>query len=202
MFRFFENLIDPYQSYTPDPTPPQTLRAFLWSYLRPFQIVFVIAGLLSIFVAAIEILLIAYMGRLVTMMESTGRDVFWENHGWELGLVAFAILFLRPILQGIDTMIMNNTLLPNIGTLVRYRAHRHVQGQSVGWFESDFAGRIANRIMQTPPATGEVVFQVFDALTFSLAYLVGAAILLADADGRLLLPLLAWSALFAGLVFW
>ena len=68
--------------------------------------------------------------------------------------------------------------------------------QSVGWFENDFAGRIANRIMQTPPAAGEVVFQVFDALTFALAYLIGAAILLWHADARLLLPLLIWMVLY------
>lgn len=202
MFRFFENLIDPYQSYPEDPRPPRQLRAFLWSYLKPFKSIFWIAGLLSLVVAAIEILLIAYMGRLVTLMEVTDRSTFWADHGLELGVVAFAILFLRPILQGVDTMIMNNTLMPNIGTLVRYRAHRHVQGQSIGWFERDFAGRIANRIMQTPPAAGEVVFQIFDALTFSVAYLVGAAILLADADGRLVLPLIAWSGLFLALVYW
>jgi ATP-binding cassette subfamily B multidrug efflux pump len=72
--------------------------------------------------------------------------------------------------------------------------------QSVGWFENDFAGRIANRIMQTPPSGGEAVFQVFDAITFALAYLVGAAILLFGADPRLLLPLVVWFGLYAGLL--
>ena len=70
--------------------------------------------------------------------------------------------------------------MPNFGTLIRWRAHKHVLRQSVGWFENDFAGRIANRIMQTPPAAGEAIFHVFDAITFALAYLVGAAILLTE----------------------
>ena len=83
--------------------------------------------------------------------------------------------------------LLNNAILPNFGTLIRWRAHRHVLRQSVGWFENDFAGRIANRIMQTPPAAGEAVFQVFDALTFALAYLVGAAILLG-------MPIRGWPA--------
>ena len=77
-------------------------------------------------------------------------------------------------------LLLNNAILPNFGTLIRWRAHRHVLRQSVGWFENDFAGRIANRIMQTPPAAGEAVFQVFDAITFAVAYLVGAAVLLAE----------------------
>ena len=99
-------------------------------------------------------------------------------------------------------MLLNNTILPNFGTLIRWRAHKHVLRQSVGWFENDFAGRIANRIMQTPPAAGEVVFQVFDAITFALAYLIGAGVLLWAADPRLLLPLAIWFALYALLTSW
>jgi ATP-binding cassette subfamily B multidrug efflux pump len=72
----------------------------------------------------------------------------------------------------------------------------------VSWFDNDFAGRIANRIMQTPPAMGEVVFQAFDAITFSIAYLIGAIFLLAEADLRLAIPLLIWAGLYGWLVFW
>ena len=85
---------------------------------------------------------------------------------------------------------------------MRWRAHRHVLRQSVGWFENDFAGRIANRIMQTPPAAGEVAFQAFDAVTFSLAYIIGAGVLLMGADPRLLLPLVIWFALYIVLMRW
>jgi ATP-binding cassette subfamily B multidrug efflux pump len=98
---------------------------------------------------------------------------------------------IRPLMQGIDVALLNNAILPQFGTLIRWRAHRQVLRQSVGWFENDFAGRIANRIMQTPLSGGEAVFQVFDAITFALAYLVGAAVLLFGADPRLLVPL--WS---------
>jgi len=120
----------------------------------------------------------------------------------ELLAVALFILFLRPILHGLDVALLNNGILVNFGTLIRWRAHRHVLRQSVGWFENDFAGRIANRIMQAPPAAGEAVFQVFDAITFSLAYLIGAAVLLADADPRLVLPLLVWLVFYGLLVLW
>ena len=105
-------------------------------------------------------------------------------------------------MQGIDVMLINNAILPNVGTLFRWRAHRQVLRQSVGWFENDFAGRIANRIMQTPPAAGEVVFQTFDAISYSLAYLIGAAILLSTSDWRLLMPLLGWFVLYGALMRW
>jgi ATP-binding cassette, subfamily B, multidrug efflux pump len=73
--------------------------------------------------------------------------------------------------------LLNNAILPNFGTLIRWRSHRHVLRQSVGWFENDFAGRIANRIMQTPPAAGEAVFQVSMRSPFARLS-DGAAILL------------------------
>ncbi|MGB1235574.1 MAG: multidrug ABC transporter ATP-binding protein, partial [Planktomarina sp.] len=181
MFKFFETLINPYQNYIQTSAPPSKLGSFLWSYLKPFRVLFAYAGAAAIAVAIIEIMLIAYMGRLVTMMEATDRNAFWSEHGAELTVVGIAILFVRPAFQAFKTLLMNQSLMPNVGTIFRYRAHRHVLGQSIGWFENDFAGRIANRIMQTPPAAGEVVFQVFDALTFALAYIIGAAIVLGDA---------------------
>ncbi|MEM1363013.1 MAG: ABC transporter ATP-binding protein [Pseudomonadota bacterium] len=202
MFRFFENLVDPYTEYPEADAPPQRLWPFIRDYSKPFRRLFGVAAAMSVLVAIVEIWLIAYMGRIVDLLEDGGQTAFWSTHGIELVLVAIFLLILRPLLQAVDVMLLNNAMLPNYGTLFRWRAHRHVLRQSVGWFENDFAGRIANRIMQTPPAAGEAMFQVFDALTFALAYMIGAAILLADADPRLALPLLIWFALYGWLVRW
>ena len=201
MFRYFENLVDPFVPYDEVDTPPTRLWPFMLDYCRPFYRVFFWAGLISVIVAGVEIGLIYYMGRIVDLLSGTPAEV-WQAHGTELLLMAAFILVLRPLLHVVDVLLLNNAILPNVGTLIRWRAHKHVLRQSVGWFENDFAGRIANRIMQTPPAAGEVVFQVFDAISFSLAYLIGAAILLMAADPRLLLPLLIWFALYALLVRW
>ena len=201
MFRFFENLVDPYVPYEEKDQPPTKLWPFLRDYAQPFKRIFAWTAFLSVVVASIEIGLISYMGRLVDLLTGPPAQV-WQNHGTELILVGLFILFLRPLVQALDVLLLNNSILPNFGTLIRWRSHKHVLRQSVGWFENDFAGRIANRIMQTPPAAGEVVFQVFDAISFSLAYLLGAAVLLAAADPRLLLPLLVWFAFYAALVRW
>jgi len=152
-------------------------------------------------VALVEIGLIYYMGWVVDALSGDPAQV-WQNHGAFLIALALFILVLRPGLHVVNVLLMNNTILPNYGTLFRWRAHRHVLRQSVGWFENDFAGRIANRIMQTPPAAGEAVFQVFDAITFSLAYLLGAWVLLAQADLRLSVPLLGWFLLYGVLIRW
>ncbi|MDX2483517.1 MAG: ABC transporter ATP-binding protein [Pseudodonghicola sp.] len=201
MFRFFENLVDPYCDYTQEDRPPTRLWPFLRAYAHPFRRVFIWAGLLSVAVAAIEVWLIYYMGRVVDILGGTPAQV-WADHGLDLLLVAGFILFLRPLIQLLDVLFLNNAILPNFGTMIRWRAHKHVLRQSVGWFENDFAGRIANRIMQTPPAAGEVVFQVFDAISFSIAYFIGAGVLLMVADARLLVPLVGWLALYALLIRW
>ncbi|WP_170410911.1 ABC transporter ATP-binding protein [Ruegeria atlantica] len=201
MFRYFENLVDPFVAYKETDTPPTRLWPFMLDYSQPFMRVFFWAGLISVVVAAVEVGLIYYMGRVVDLLSGPPAEV-WQAHGTELILLALFVLFLRPLLHVVDVLLLNNTILPNFGTLIRWRAHKHVLRQSVGWFENDFAGRIANRIMQTPPAAGEAVFQVFDAISFSIAYLIGAAVLLMAADPRLLLPLLAWFALYAVLVRW
>ncbi|PRY20660.1 ATP-binding cassette subfamily B multidrug efflux pump [Aliiruegeria haliotis] len=202
MFRYFENLIDPYTPYEETDTPPQRLWPFLWAYSQPFKRLFLVAGTLSVIVAAVEIGLIHYMGRVVDILSEGAPAEVWDRYGAELIGIALFILLLRPALQALDVLVLNNALLPNFGTLIRWRSHRQVLRQSVGWFENDFAGRIANRIMQTPPAAGESMFQVFDALSFALAYLIGAAVLLAQADPRLAVPLVIWFALYLALLRW
>ncbi len=201
MFKFFENLVDPYCDFPENDHPPQRMWPFMMEYARPFKAVFWIAGIMSFVVAAIEVGLIAYMGRVVDILGGEPAQV-WAEYGTEFILAAVFILFLRPIIQAVDVLLLNNTVLPNFGTMIRWRAHKHVLRQSVGWFENDFAGRIANRIMQTPPAAGEAVFQVFDSITFSLAYFIGAGVLLMQADVRLMVPLLIWLSLYAVLVGW
>ncbi|MEM6390748.1 MAG: ABC transporter transmembrane domain-containing protein, partial [Pseudomonadota bacterium] len=202
MFRFFENIVDPYCDYPETDKPPTKLLPFLLDYSRPFQKLFTLTAVVSVVVAAVELWLIYYMGRVVDLLATGSPEEVLAQYGWELAAMALFVLLARPALQGIGTALLNNGVLPNFGALVRWRAHRQVLRQSVGWFEDDFAGRIANRIMQTPTSAGDAIFQVFDALTFALAYLVGAAILLADADPRLALPLAVWFGLYILLVRW
>ncbi|MCU0899674.1 MAG: ABC transporter ATP-binding protein/permease [Cypionkella sp.] len=202
MFSYFESLVDPYGPYEQTDTPPRKLWPFLKQYIHPFRGVFAITAALSVVSAFADVALIWYVGRLVDLLATTGPAQVWALHGSEILLVGAAILILRPILLVANVALLHNTILPNFGTMIRWRAHSHVIRQPVGWFEGDFAGRIANRIMQTPPAAGDAVFQTFDAVAFASVTVVGAGIMLADADVRLLLPLVIWFALYAALVRW
>jgi ATP-binding cassette subfamily B multidrug efflux pump len=202
VFSYFERLVDPYGPYEQTDTPPRQLWPFLRQYMHPFRGVFAVTAVLSVVSAFADVALIWYVGRLVDLLASTGPEEVWASHGAEILWVAAAVLILRPILLVANVALLHNTILPNFGTMIRWRAHSHVIRQPVGWFESDFAGRIANRIMQTPPAAGDAVFQTFDAVAFASVTVVGAAIMLAEADLRLLVPLVIWFVLYAALVRW
>lgn len=173
MFRFFEDLIDPFADYSEIDHPPQRLWPFLQAYCQPFKWVFLLAFTASVLVAGSEIGLIYALGWLVDQLQGDRAETL-QRLGPVLIALAVFILLIRPILAFLDTALVNNTILTNMATLVRWRGHRHVMRQSVGWFEGDFAGRIANRVMQTPPAAGEVAFHVFDAMSYALAYVIGA----------------------------
>ena len=203
VFRYFENLVDPYVTYEETDRPPTRLWPFMRVYARPFHKVFALTAVMSIVVAAVEIWLIGYLGRLVDTLSETTPSEVWQIHGTELLVVALLILFVRPALQALRRPASEQhdpAELRHADPLARAPPCA-APVRSAG-SRSDFAGRIANRIMQTPPAAGEAVFQVFDVIAFAVAYLIGAAILLFEADPRLMLPLLVWVVLYRPLVRW
>ena len=201
MFRFFENLVDPFSKYQELDTPPKTVRSFLMSYTKPFLSIFIMTGVVAILAAASEIYLIYLLGWIIDIVSGDPKDVFTKNSNNFIWAIAFILIF-RPLIYAIDVLLINNTLMVNVATLFRWRGHKHVLRQSIGWFENDFAGRIANRVMQTPRSAGEVVFQVFDALGYSLAYIFGGLLLLNSVDFRLMLPMAIWFLLYLVLISW
>jgi len=202
MFRFFENLVDPYEAYDDTDAPPSRLLPFLNEYLRPLRKVLVAITVLTTIVGLVEVGLIYFSGRVVDLLTNSSPERIFTDYGLELGGIALFILLIRPIFQVLNAALLNQALLPNFGTLIRWRSHRHVLRQSVGWFENDFAGRIANRLMQTAPAAGEAIYQVFDAVVYAIIYLIGALWLLAHTDWRLAIPLVVWLALYVVLIRW
>ncbi|HEX8374428.1 MAG TPA: ABC transporter transmembrane domain-containing protein, partial [Geminicoccaceae bacterium] len=192
MFRLFENLVDPFAPHAPVNEPPRRLWPWLRSFMGPFRGVFWATGIAVAGIAAVELWLISYSGRLIDTLTASDPDTALREHGTELLLMAAFVLLVRPVIFGVQALLLNNAILPNFGTLIRWRSHGHVLRQSVGWFENDFAGRVANRLMQAPSSAGDAVYQMFDAIAYAVSYIAGAAILLWAADARLLIPLAIW----------
>ena len=199
MFKFFESLVDPFCAYKETDNPPKEISNFLKDYTKPFYFLFGVTAFFAFLLATIELLLIYGIGQIVDLMQTGSRQEILEN-GFFIGFFLVLAGVGMPVIASIAVLLNNNSLMPNIATLFRWRGHRQVMRQSVGWFENDFAGRIANRVMQTPRSAGEVIYHVFDAFSYILAYLVGALFLLVTAEIELIVPLLVWMFAYGYLI--
>ncbi|MEM9427958.1 MAG: ABC transporter ATP-binding protein [Pseudomonadota bacterium] len=195
MYRFFENLVDPFGPYKAE-TPPAELLPYLKSMWRPFRPWMPWIAASGLAVAVIEAGLIFYAGRIIDLMTNAGVEGFWQTHGLELTLVALFILVLRPLFFGLNHLFLEQTLASNLQDLVRWRAHRHMLGQSSNFFQNDFAGRLSNRVMQIGPAVEDSTYMLFEAVWYALAYVVAVSLVLADVDPLLVVPVAVWLVLY------
>ncbi|OWU82944.1 multidrug ABC transporter ATP-binding protein [Oceanicola sp. 22II-s10i] len=201
MYRFFENLVDPFTN-VPTGTPPATLLAYMKTQIAPFRHLVPWIALSGLLVALVEGGLIWYGGRLIDMMNGAGPAGFWAAHGTEALLVAAGILFLRPAFIGLNSLLLGQTLSSNLSEQARWRAHKHMLGQSASFFQNDFAGRLANRVMQMGPAVEDSIFMMFEALWFAASYMLGAALILGDVHPALLIPLALWLVAYLAYTRW
>jgi ATP-binding cassette subfamily B multidrug efflux pump len=202
LFHFFETLVDPYTAYPDTDTPPRRLFAFLWDYSQPFKKLFAATAIMSLVVAAIEIGLIWYMGRVVDLLSSGVPSEVLADHGVELILAALFVLTDPAAHAGARrraTEQRDPAAVRHADPLARASAG---PAPVRGLVRERFRRAHRQPDHADPLSGGEAVFQIFDAITFALAYLVGAAILLFGADPRLLLPLLAWFVLYGWLLRW
>ncbi|MFS4583628.1 ABC transporter ATP-binding protein [Phaeobacter sp. C3_T13_0] len=196
MFRAFENLVDPFAADHQAP-PRSTLRRYLVQQLTPYRKWLPLMFATGVLTALMESGLIFYSGRVVDLMAETGAGTFWAAHGREMLLALFCVLILRPSLVGLNHLLLEQTLSSNLQEQVRWQAHRHLLGQSAGFFQNDFAGRLSNRVMQMGPAVQDSVHMLFEAVLFAVTYMIGAVLVLSQIDWRLAVPLVLWVGLYA-----
>ncbi|MEV4639958.1 ABC transporter ATP-binding protein [Actinoplanes sp. NPDC049548] len=201
MSGLFENPVDPFPDGD-DRTPAADAHRFLLQELRPLRPVVVAAVVTTVLCAAVEVWLIGYAGRLVDALAAGSRDALWSDHGAELLAVAGLVLVVRPLLNLVSEALDDMAFRANARPLARWRAHRHVARQSVGWFRNDFAGRIATWVRDGGDAASTAAYSVIHTLVFVVAYVIGSVWLMSAIDGRLLLPLSGWLLAYALLMRW
>ncbi len=201
MYKLFENLVDPFQEYETG-TPPAGLWDYYKEQLRPFRRWLPVMLLTGMMVAMFEAWMIYYAGRLIDIMTTTGAANFWQTHQREIIMVALLVMFLRPFLIVLNHLFLEQTLAGNMQERVRWRAHRHMLGQSMGFFQNDFAGRLSNRVMQMGPAVEDSVYMMFEGIWYSVTYVAGAMILLTQIDVRISVPLILWLVAYLAYTKW
>ncbi|MEM6739177.1 MAG: ABC transporter ATP-binding protein [Pseudomonadota bacterium] len=180
--------------------PPDSLYAFfLWSLRGAFPVMWV-AGLLSALVGTLEVISAFVLGRIIDTALASGPEAFFSEH---LGLIVFAGLFfvlIRPLTFGLSAAANGVAVQPNVNPLVLSRLHRWTMGQAVTFFDNDFAGRIAQKQMQTSRAVTDVVSEIINVVFFALASLIGAAIMLTAIDARIAAALTLWLFIYLALI--
>ncbi|MBU6959768.1 ABC transporter ATP-binding protein/permease [Pseudomonas sp. CVAP len=197
LYRRFEKLIDIFRD-APTAAPPSRVLPFYTYYLRqvwPSFAALLVVGLIG---ALIEVALFSYLSRIIDLAQGTPNTDFFKIHGVELAWMAVVALFLRPIFVGLHDLLVHQTLSPGMTSMIRWQNHSYVLKQSLNFFQNDFAGRIAQRIMQTGNSLRDSAVQAVDALWHVLIYAISSLVLFAEADWRLMIPLLSWIACYIG----
>ncbi|EHP41897.1 ABC transporter ATP-binding protein/permease [Cupriavidus basilensis OR16] len=195
LMRFLERLIDPFRAL-PDTQPPGQIWRFYAYYLREVWPVFALLLCVGLAGALIEVSLFGFLGRLVDLAQATPPADFFARHRVELAWMAVVALLLRPFFNGLHDILVHQVINPSLGNLVRWQNHRYVLKQSLSFFQNDFAGRIAQRIMQTGFSLRDSAVQAVDAIWHVLIYAASSLYLFAQADWRLMIPLVAWIACY------
>ncbi|MBA1201489.1 ABC transporter ATP-binding protein [Pseudomonas capeferrum] len=191
LYRRFEQLIDIFREAPTEAPPNDVLRFYLY-YLRQVWPTFVALLVVGLVVALIEVALFSYLSRIIDLAQASSGERFFREHGGELAWMAGVALLLRPIFVGLHDLLVHQAISPGMTSMIRWQNHNHVLKQSLNFFQSDFAGRIAQRIMQTGNSLRDSLVQAMDALWHVLVYAISALVLFAEADWRLMLPLIVW----------
>jgi ATP-binding cassette subfamily B multidrug efflux pump len=201
MLSWFERLIDPYRD-VPIEQPPGRLMPFYWHYLRHVWWVYALIMAVGLAGALIEVSLLAFVGQIVDLAKSSKNpQAFFEENGRTLMWMAFVALVARPVAFGLHALLLNQTANANVMNMARWQQHRYMLRQSLSFFQNDFAGRLANKIMQTGPALRQTVGEIVDALWFVAIYWTSAAVIFFDLDWRLVIPLVLWLLTFLGMTW-
>ncbi|NKC32982.1 ABC transporter ATP-binding protein [Roseomonas sp. BU-1] len=211
MFRLFESAVNPVAPpgatasawlgvAVPETAPPPHLLGFYWHFARQARALFGLLFASGLVVALLDLLIPVFVGRVIGLLEAHGPQRIWAEAGGTLAVMAAVLLFARPTAILMQNLVTQQAIIPAVTAMIRWQSHYQVIRQGWAFFQEDFAGRIATRVMQAGPALRESVVQSVSAVWYILVYGTGAVLVLAATDWRLALPILCWFALYATLL--
>ena len=196
MFTWFEKLIDPFPDRKAG-EPPARLWPFIWHYTRGIWPALAAMAALSAIGALVEVWVFSFFGNLVDWLAGADRDVFLEQEGTRLIVMSIVVLGIYPVVTILHNLITHQTVVGNYPMIIRWLAHRYVLDQSMSFYQDEFAGRIATKVMQAALGVRETVMKTADVFVYVSVYFFGALVLVATFNIWLMIPFLVW---FAGYV--
>ena len=202
MLRWLETRIDPFKRPASE-HPPRPLWAFYWHFVQPVWPAFLMVLVFDLLTAVVEVALAKFVADLIDLLKGIANPAaLFTDHAGLLLWMAFVVLIARPVLFVGYELSKSQVLSSPFQTRVRWQSHRHMLRQSLGFFQNDFAGRVANKLMQTGSAMRDSILQLSDAAVYVAVQWLSALALFWAADLRLTIPLLIWLAAYVGIVAW
>jgi ATP-binding cassette subfamily B multidrug efflux pump len=199
MFAWFEKRLDPFPAEEPV-EPPKTLVGFCLHYTRGAWPYVALDAVLIAAIAIAEVWMFGFLGSIVDWLSAQNRETFLATEGWKLAGMAFIVIFVLPATVWIHSLLQHQTLMGNYPMRIRWQVHRYLLKQSMAFYQDEFAGRIATKMMQTALAVRECVVKLVDVLNYVAVYFLGMLFIVGSADWRLAMPLVAWLAAYTGLL--
>jgi ATP-binding cassette subfamily B multidrug efflux pump len=193
MFKWLERRIDPFAPFE-ERTPPHSVWRFAWHYLAPTKWWLVLIFVSNLIIAGLESALFLLIGWFVDLLNQSTPARIWAEHGTLLIAVATLVAVVRPVLHFLHEAVFNQAMTAQSSNMIRWRTHVHTLGHALSYFQGDFAGRLANRIVQAGPAIRDVAFDVIDRLWYVAIYAFTALGVFGTTSFWLALPTLLWIA--------
>jgi ATP-binding cassette subfamily B multidrug efflux pump len=168
-------------------------------YTKGFELPLLILSLSTASIAILEALLFSFMGDLVDWISTMTPAELMSEKRSELWVMAGVLLIVFPVLTIIHSFVMHQSLLGNYPMAIRWLSHRYLLKQSVSFYQNDFAGRIATKVMQTALSVREAVMKLLDVMVYVLVYFISMLVLVAQSDWRLMIPMLVWLICYIGI---
>jgi ATP-binding cassette subfamily B multidrug efflux pump len=194
LFRYFENLVSPYPN-TPPPPLPHGFFAFLWACARGVRRYIAAMTLFTAVIGVFEALLFSFLGRVVDWLAKVQPSRLWTEQRGHLMLLA-AVLAGSSALIGLQSLLKQQTLAGNFAMRLRWNFHRNMLAQSLSFYQDEFAGRVAAKLMQTALAVRDTWMILADILVFVVIYFVTIALVVGNFHLWLLAPFMGWLAVY------
>jgi ATP-binding cassette subfamily B multidrug efflux pump len=194
LLKRFEKLLHAYPDAEPV-LPPKGFIAFIWAASEGARGYILLLAGLSASMAIFDALLFAMLGRIVDWLTITAPANFWDQRGPMLALL-FLIVVASVLLVALQTIVKHQTLAINFPMRLRWNFHRLMLGQSLSFYQDEFAGRLTTKVMQTALAVRDTLFVMADVLVTMGAYVVTMTLLAGSFDTQLVLPFLLWLVLY------
>ena len=195
MFALFERLVDPYPDEPASP-PPRGLFAFLWACSKGTRLYIAAMTLLTAAIGAFEALLFAMMGRIVDWLSAVPAAELPERHGSTLALLGL-VLVSSIVLAALQSLTKQQALAGNFPMRLRWNFHRLMLGQSMSFYQDEFAGRIATKVMQSALAVRDTWMILADIMVYVVIYFATMSAVLGSFDLRMIGPFALWLGLYA-----